>query len=58
MRTAALMEWHTKEPQNSLPARTVFKPAEAHARIAIFWARAAEDGFKPLLDHLEWQYFR
>ena len=35
-----------------------FKPGEAHARIAIFWARASEAGFKPLLDNLEWQYFR
>ena len=40
------------------PGAHTFKPAEAHARIAIFWARASEAGFKPLLDHLEWQYFR
>jgi Dolichyl-phosphate-mannose-protein mannosyltransferase len=36
----------------------VFQPAEVHRRLAIFWARAAEAGFAPLLDHMEWQDFR
>ena len=36
----------------------VFRPAEDHRRLAIFWARAAVAGFSPLLDHLEWQDFR
>jgi uncharacterized membrane protein len=35
----------------------VFQPAEDHRRLAIFWARAAEAGFTPLLDHMEWQFF-
>jgi hypothetical protein len=36
----------------------VFQPAEANRRLAIFWARAAEQGFAPLLDPMEWQDFR
>jgi hypothetical protein len=36
----------------------IFQPAEDHRRLAIFWARAAEEGVAPLLDHIEWQDFR
>jgi len=36
----------------------VFQSAEDYRRIAVFWARAAETGFAPLLDHMEWQFFR
>ena len=36
----------------------VFQPAEDYRRLAIFWARAAEAGYTPLLDHIEWQFFR
>ena len=35
----------------------VFQPAEDHRRLAIFWARAADAGFAPLLDRMEWQFF-
>jgi len=35
----------------------IFQPAEDYRRLAIFWSRAAEAGFTPLLDHMEWQFF-
>jgi hypothetical protein len=35
-----------------------FVPAEAHGPTAIFWERAAELGFQPVLDQAGWQDFR
>jgi hypothetical protein len=35
-----------------------FTPSEAHGRVAIYWSRAAEAGFQPVLDKVGWEYFR
>ena len=29
-----------------------------HKRVAIFWSRAAEAGFQPVVDKAAWQYYR
>ena len=55
--TARSMENPMREPSISAADAHVFQPAEDHRRLAIFWARAAEAGYAPLLDHMEWQFF-
>jgi hypothetical protein len=35
-----------------------FTPTEPHGRVAIFWSRAAREGFQPVLDRAGWQDFR
>jgi len=35
-----------------------FAPDAAYDRVAIYWSRAAELGFKPVLDKPGWEYFR
>ncbi|MDR3404056.1 MAG: glycosyltransferase family 39 protein [Chthoniobacter sp.] len=35
-----------------------FQPAAPHGKVAIYWSRAAEAGFQPLVDQPGWQDFR
>jgi len=35
-----------------------YQAAEGHGRVAIFWARAAAEGFQPVLDQAGWQDFK
>jgi hypothetical protein len=46
------------QPRDLAPGPHEFKPDVPSKRVAIFWARAAELGFQPVLDRPDWQYFR
>jgi len=35
-----------------------FKPAAPHGKVALFWSRAAEAGFQPVVDQPGWQDFK
>ena len=40
------------QPRELMAAPHEFKPEAAHGRVAIFWSRAAEAGFQPVLDQV------
>jgi hypothetical protein len=46
------------EPRNLGVGPHEFKPDAAHGSIAIFWSRAAADGFRPVTDQPGWQDYR
>ncbi|MEP6671437.1 MAG: hypothetical protein ABJF10_19905 [Chthoniobacter sp.] len=46
------------EPRELTAGLHEFTPDAAHGPVAIFWARAAEAGFKPVVDQVGWQDFR
>jgi hypothetical protein len=46
------------EPRQLAVGPHEFKPEAPHGRVAIYWSRAAEKGFQPVLEQANWQYYR
>lgn len=45
-------------PRELTPGLHEFTTDAPHKRVAIFWSRAAEAGFQPVVDKAAWQYYR